>query len=99
MDLGRTNFYENYKLDNLNRDYITTEKIFVPKSSFKVENGWRYAQLNINTKGIISFVMNEMTGWGEFATIIEDNFIEIGVCHSGPADTDISFTIVRLNSI
>lgn len=87
------------KLDSLNRDYITTEKIFVPKSSFKVENGWRYAQLNINTKGIISFVMNEMTGWGEFATIIEDNFIEIGVCYSGPADTDISFTIIRLNSI
>lgn len=43
--------------------------------------------------------MNEMSGWGEFATIIGDNAIEIGVCQNAPADADTSFTIVRLNSI
>ena len=84
----------------MNRDYITTEEVFVPSSSFKQEGEWWYARVNINTDRIISFVMKEINGWGEFATIIKDGLIEIGVYYPTlTTAVKVPFTIVRLNSI
>ena len=87
-------------IDRLNKEYITIEEVFVPKSSFIQEGEWWYARVNINTDRIISFVMKEISGWGEFATIIKNGLIEIGVYYPTLTTADkVPFTVVRLNSI
>ena len=54
--------------------------------------------MNINTDRIISFVMKEISGWGEFATIIKEGLIEIGVYYSSITSASfVYFNIVRLN--
>ena len=85
----------NSKLDS----FITIEKIFIPKESFsKVIDSWQVATVNVNTKNIISIVSYEINGRAEYATIIDDHTIEIGLWQQYTVVTDnIFIVVVKLN--